>query len=557
MSLAPALLIPWYWRFVQRLQGVVDTRPKQYLATVALPVGFFVAVFIIYLSGKPLKQRFTPELVEIARSLVVMGVALFDAILFVVIWRQFGETVTELDNFGGRLVPGTGTAVNLYIAFIGLLGTYMLTRVTKRIIRYWSESGRISPHQRELSHHMIQIILFLAASVFIFGLFGLDPADLFLGAGVLGVVLGLAARKTLGKVLSGLVILFGRPFEAGDWITVDEREGIVTDITVFNTQVRTFNEEHLLIPNDIVTDKEVINYSKTDRLRLTTEVGIDYDDDVSKAATIAKSTMESCESVADSPSPDVVLESFGDSSVVLRLRYWINRPTIQRKLSAQNEVIESVKGAFESEDIKIPFPQRELMGREATDGLEVATAGDGAVDERIERAVRPVSEEADAGDTMIVREPVQTEYGGASKADGEDEPAEDGDAEPVEGGEDEPVEEDEDEDEHAVENAAELVGSEADVTSPHPRQDDDDVYPENWDSIRTELADHNVDERRERLRNILEDIDPGERAAEEEEDDRSTFEDILDSINPWEDVDGERDGNDEREDKSGDDEPDR
>ena len=563
MSLAPALLVPWYWRFVQRLQGVVDTRPKQYLATVALPVGFFVAVFIIYLSGKPLKKRFTPELVEIARSLTVMGVALFDAILFVVIWRQFGETVTELNDFGGRLVPGAGTAVNLYITFIGLLGTYMLTRVTKRIIRYWSESGRISPHQRELSHHMVQIILFFVASLFIFGLFGLKPTDLFLGAGVLGVVLGLAARKTLGKVLSGLVILFGRPFEAGDWITVDEREGIVTDITVFNTQVRTFNEEHLLIPNDIVTDKEVINYSKTDRLRLTTEVGIDYDDDISKAATIAKSTMESCESVADSPSPDVVLESFGDSSVVLRLRYWINRPTIQRKLSAQNEVIESVKGAFESEEIKIPFPQRELMGREATDGLEVATAGDGAVDERIERAVRPVSEEADAGDTMIVREPVQTEYGGASEADGEDEPAEDGDAGPVEGGEDEPVEEGadgpveegEDEDEHAVESAAELVGSEADVTSPHPRQDDDDVYPENWDAIRTELADHDADERRERLRSILEDIDPGERAAKEE--DRSTFEDILDSISPWEDVDDERDGNDEGEGASGDDEPDR
>ena len=113
MSLTPALLVPWYWRFVQRLQGVVDTRPKQYLATVALPVGFLVAVFIIYLGSKPLKQRFTPELVEIARSLTVMGVALFDAILFVVIWRRFGETVTELDDFGGRLVPGTGTAAEV------------------------------------------------------------------------------------------------------------------------------------------------------------------------------------------------------------------------------------------------------------------------------------------------------------------------------------------------------------------------------------------------------------------------------------------------------------
>ena len=165
---------------------------------------------------------------------------------------------------------------------------------------------------------------------------------------------------------------------------------------------------------------------------------------------------------------------------------------------------------------------------------------------------------------MIVREPVQTEYGGASETDDEDESAEDGDAGPIEGGEDEPVgegedepvEEGEDEDEHAVESAAELVGSEADVTSPHPRQDDDDVYPENWDAIRTELADHDADERRERLRNVLENIDPGERAAEED-DDRSTFEDILDSISPWEDVDDERDGNDEGEGASGDDEPDR
>ena len=413
MSLTPALLVPWYWRFVQRLQGIIDTRPKQYLATLALPVGFLVAAFVIYLGGKPLKRRFTPELVEIARTLTIMGVALVDAVLFVIIWRRFGDTVAELDDFGGQLVPGAGTAINLYMAFIGLLGTYMLTRVTKRLIRYWSESGRISPHQRELSHHMVQIILFLAASVFIFGLFGLDPADLFLGAGVLGVVLGLAARKTLGKVLSGLVILFGRPFEAGDWITVGEREGIVTDITVFNTQVRTFNEEHLLIPNDRVTDREVINYSKTERLRLTTEVGVDYDDDVSKAATIAKTTMESCGAVADSPNPDVVLESFGDSSVVLRLRYWIDRPTIQRKLSARNEVIESVKSAFESEDVKIPFPQRELMGREEADGFEITTAGD-PVEAGVQRAIRPVSEEQDS---MAVSEPVAAEYGGDGEAD--------------------------------------------------------------------------------------------------------------------------------------------
>jgi len=503
---SPALLVPWYWRGVQWLQSVIDTEPKQYAATVALPLAFVATVFVIYLGGKPLKRRFADELVEIARTLTIMFVALVDAILFVIIWRWFGETMNELDAFGSRVVPTAQTAVNLYIAFIALLGTYMLTRVTKRMIRYWSKHERISPHQRELAHHLTQISLFLIVVVFIFGLFGLQATDLFLGAGALGVVLGLAARKTLANVLSGLIILFGRPFEAGDWIKVGEQEGIVTDITVFNTQVRTFNEEHLLIPNDEVTSQEVINYSKTERLRLTTDVGIDYDDDVSKAATIAKRTMESCETVANSPNPDVILEAFGDSEVVLRLRYWIDRPTIQQKLSAQNEVIEAVKAAFEEEDVKIPFPQRELLGREETDGFQVRQSEEVVPtdDERIERAVRAVSD-ADTGGATAVSEPVEERYAGDGEAaDAEQAPDDEQppDEEPVQ----EPVEDEyagdghpETDDDHVaadeeataegeddviehVESAAHLVeDDDADLSSPHPRDQDADVYPDSSD----------------------------------------------------------------------------
>jgi small-conductance mechanosensitive channel len=566
LTAPPALFIPWYWEAVQWLQGLLDTRPKMYLATVALPVSFVVAVLVIYRGGKPLKRRFTDELVEIARTLTIMFVALFDAVLFVIIWREFGATTNELDAFGSLLVPRAETAVNLYIAFIALLGTYMLTRVTKRLIRYWSENERISPHQRELAHHLTQITLFLVAVGFIFVLFGLKATDLFLGAGVLGVVLGLAARKTLANVLSGLIILFGRPFEAGDWIKVGDREGIVTDITVFNTQVRTFNEEHLLIPNDRVTDQEVINYSKTERLRLQTDVGIDYDDDISKAATIAKRTMESCETVADSPSPDVILESFGDSEVLLRLRYWITRPTIQHKLSAQNEVIEGVKAAFEEAEVTIPFPQRELMGREATDGLQVAPSEEAVApdDDRLERAVRAVRD-ADAAGATAVSEPVQAEYAGgdadeaagdgtaqdepaaddaagAETADGEraEEPVEDayggdsGDTSARDGaaaGPDVEASVDVD-DPDDVESAAYLIEDEdADVSSPHPRDQEAEMYPGTMDDSLKEPVEEDYGRRRGETADDGDDAGDGE--AETRDDgsrgDEDTHEDDEDA----------------------------
>jgi small-conductance mechanosensitive channel len=388
---------------VDAIQRSLDNTVEQYLATVALGLSFLVAVWIIFLGGPALKRRYSGEAVDIARTLTIMVVALVSALVFVVIW----EVEEPVQDALYELLPQNPgeTALVGFIAFLVILGTYALSRITKRIVRHWSERGRISPHQRELAHHAIQIALFFVAVAFIIALFNQNPRDLFLGAGVLGVVLGFAARRTLADVLAGFVILFGRPFEAGDWIAVGEREGIVTDITAFNTQIRTFNEEHVLVPNDAVMDREVTNYSKTDRLRLVTEVGVDYDTDVAEAAIIAKETMESCDGVAGSPGPDVILDSFADSAVVLLLRYWIDEPTIQRKLSAQNEVINEVKATFESEGIKIPFPQRELLGREETDGFRVASEDGVTVGDEVERAFRRVRT-----DSTAVEEPVEDRY---------------------------------------------------------------------------------------------------------------------------------------------------
>jgi small-conductance mechanosensitive channel len=92
--------------------------------------------------------------------------------------------------------------------------------------------------------------------------------------------------------------------------------------------------------------------------------------------------MKSVRSVVDAPPPHVVPKNFGDSAVVLELRFWIDEPTPPRKWAAVSGVVRSVKAAFEREDIKIPFPQRELSGRAETGGFRVH--GDGLVAESVD-----------------------------------------------------------------------------------------------------------------------------------------------------------------------------
>jgi small-conductance mechanosensitive channel len=412
--------LPWWTDLQFEFYRTFSTTERYYLTALALGV-FGLLMAIAYFSGKLLKRRVRSDAVQAIQGVFVTVGSIVLSGLLVVVWGLTGTVVQSLSF----LAIGPEVGVKLLLTFIVFAGAFTVTRLTKRSIKFGAGRNVITAHQREVAHHIVQLAVFIPAILFTIALWGVPVQSLFLGAGALGIVLGFAARQTLSGALSGFVILFARPFEVGDWISVHDRQGIVTDITLYNTQIRTFDEEHVLVPNDQVTGSEIINYSKTDRLRITTDVGIDYDADVATAASVARDAMERCESVSDSPSPDVVRTAFDDSAVALRLRYWIDKPTIQHKWRAQNEVIEAVKGAFESEGIKIPFPQRELMGREETGGLQVAEAER----ERLSADKRTVANRgSDDRDSRSqgrsatdVSEPVEEDYGGDPSGDPVDE----------------------------------------------------------------------------------------------------------------------------------------
>ncbi len=291
-------------------------------------------------------------------------------------------TVVGLWGLGDQLVAAYGSLAlaeqvpNIVLAVIVLGGAYALTDFLGQIIHEVVSTGKtISTHQKQIIYRLTQLGVYSLAGLIVIGLFTDNLGSLLVGAGFLGIVVGMAARQTLGSVLAGIVLMFSRPFEIGDWIEFEENEGTVTEITIFHTRIQTFDGEYVTIPNDRIANNPIIDRSRKGRLRIEVEVGIDYDDDPDHAAEVAQEAMAGIDNVRTAPRPKVVAKRFGDSAVVLGARFWIDQPSARKRWRTQTAVISAIHGAFREEGITIPFPQRTHGAR--SEGLSV-TVGSGS-----------------------------------------------------------------------------------------------------------------------------------------------------------------------------------
>jgi len=296
------------------------------------------------------------------------GVAFTAALVLLALWERIDEAVTVLRTLGI-----TTDRLSQILLTIGLLfAAYLATNVLRDLVAQYSDGAdQVTDHQQEIIVRVGNVAVAALALTTALTLWGLNLSGLLVGAGFLGIVVGMAARQTLGSLIAGFVLMFSRPFTIGDWVEIGGHEGIVTNITLMNTRMKNFDGESIVIPNDRVSNEPITNRSAQGHLRIRVDVGIDYETDSEHAEGVALEAITEARPVSESPPPQVVPKSFGDSAVVLELRFWIDRPTPARKWRAVSEVIHGVKTAFEAEGIKIPYPQRELSGRAETGGFRV------------------------------------------------------------------------------------------------------------------------------------------------------------------------------------------
>ncbi len=186
--------------------------------------------------------------------------------------------------------------------------------------------------------------------------------------GVAGLALSFAAKDTLSNLISGFLVILDQPFKVGDRIEVWRAPrntatwGDVVEIGFRATKIKTTDNLIIVIPNAEIMQRDIINYTASgDHIRMRIPISIGYGADVELAKQLVLEVASSLKEVLETPSPAVIIRRFGDSSVDLEARLWIENARLRRNI--EDLLTDGVKIAFDREGIEIPFPKRDIYVR--------------------------------------------------------------------------------------------------------------------------------------------------------------------------------------------------
>jgi small conductance mechanosensitive channel len=185
-------------------------------------------------------------------------------------------------------------------------------------------------------------------------------SSLLAGAGIIGLALGFAFQNISANFISGVIIAFRKPFSVNDIIESYNHMGRVEAINLRSTVIETFQGLHVIIPNQEVLNKALINYTRTHIRRIDLEIGVSYSEDLQKVKEVTLQTIKSLDFVLSDKPIELYYEEFGDSSINYLLVFWIEYPDEPGYLSGRSEAIMAIKAAYDKAGITIPFPIRTL-----------------------------------------------------------------------------------------------------------------------------------------------------------------------------------------------------
>lgn len=261
-----------------------------------------------------------------------------------------------LFSYADRDVTVAGVLIALVIVWLAfIIATALRKLIFARMAKVFKMPKGSAYALGRIVYYSVVVLGFLFAAQFV----GVNLSSLLVIFGFLGVGIGFGLQNITSNFISGLILLMERPVAIGDMISIEGDVGEVKQINMRATVVNTIDNITIIVPNSKFVDGTVINWSHTDeRVRLRCPVGVAYGSDIEKIKQVLLEVACSFEDVLKQPKPEVRFLEFGESSLNIELLVWTDEPSKQFLL--KSDINYSIDKAFRENNIKIPFPQRDI-----------------------------------------------------------------------------------------------------------------------------------------------------------------------------------------------------
>jgi len=265
---------------------------------------------------------------------------------------EWWNTVAEFVTHRGLSLAGNLLAAGV-IFIVGRWVSKLLKRLVTRLLTKANVDETLTKFLANIAYALLLVFVVMAAV----NRLGVDTTSFAAVVAAVGLAVGFALQNSLSNFASGVLLILYKPFEVGNFVDAGGSKGVVEEIHLFSTLMRTGDNVQIFVPNGQITSGTITNYSAKDTRRIDLVVGCGYDDDLKAVKDFLVELLAADDRILEDPKPVVAVSELGDSSVNFVVRPWVKAAD---NWAVRCDLNEKIKLGFDERGFNIPYPTQDV-----------------------------------------------------------------------------------------------------------------------------------------------------------------------------------------------------
>ena len=270
---------------------------------------------------------------------------------------DWNQVIVMLKTTGVELAINLVTAIAIF--YFGRMVVGLLMRGLKKMMQV----QEVDVTLQTFVANLLRMVLLTVVIITAIGALGIQTTSFIAILGAAGLAVGLALQGSLSNFASGVLIVLFRPYKVGDFVEAAGISGVVEEVQILTTVLKTGDNKKVIVPNGQIMDSVITNYSANERRRVDMVVGVSYDDDLDKVRSTLEQLVAADDRILDDPACTIAVSALADSSVNFVVRPWVKSADYW---GVMFDLTEAIKKRFDKEGISFPFPQQDVHLYKAT-----------------------------------------------------------------------------------------------------------------------------------------------------------------------------------------------